>query len=101
MRLPPAVPRVPFTLSRDYEEWGGPTRFLRPEGRAWATNDQARSDDDGDACRWASKQGNPTNPRNHVPHPLRRMLPPNSAARRQRCFCTAAIEHRLRRRIFR
>jgi hypothetical protein len=67
MRLPPAVPRVLFTLSRDYEEWGGPTRFLRPEGRAWATNDQARSDDDGDACRWASKQGNPTNPRNHAP----------------------------------
>src|SRR6266403_4476627 len=47
-----------FTLSRDYEDVGGPTRFLRPEGRAWATGDRARSDDDdGDACRWASKQG--------------------------------------------
>src|SRR6266404_2253744 len=25
-----------FTLSRDYEDFGGPTRFLRPEGRARA-----------------------------------------------------------------
>jgi hypothetical protein len=83
------VPRVLFTLSRDYEEWGGPTRFLRPEGRAWATNDQARSDDDGNACRWASKQGNPTNPRNHAPP-----LAPHAPAKLGRASATMFLHCR-------